>query len=123
VLEDDFPEALVHLERAHALQPNDPDTLNNLAWALAYQEEPDLERALTLCDQALKLRPRDHRIRETRGQILAKLGRHEDAIVDLESALGRRERDREIHETLAKLYDALGDSELAETHRRLSRAK
>jgi len=116
----DLQKAKLHLEQAHELNPSMPVLLNNLAWLLANQSQPQLERALGFANQALKIAPNDPRIRETRGQICAKLGRWQEALVDLEFALPQMSGDRELHQTLSLVYQELGEDDIAREHRRRS---
>jgi tetratricopeptide (TPR) repeat protein len=114
---DDAVEARRYLESAYQLDRSLPLVANNLAWLLAETEPRDLERALRLANEALALAPERPEIRETRGQVLAKLGRYRECITDLEHALRFLPNMPQIHETLALAWDELGDRELAELHR------
>ena len=65
---------------------------------------------------------RDARFMETRGQILVKLGRWQEASQDLEHAInGSVPNSNEAHRSLVVAYEALGLKELAEAHRTLVR--
>ena len=55
---------------------------------------------------------------ETRGQVLAKLGRDEEAIADLAKSLEAFPNVPEIHETLARCYRKIGNAELADAHQK-----
>ena len=112
-----------HLRLALALNPRLAAAANNLAWLLAHDERPDLHSALALVQQAAEVVPDHPEIRATRGVIYRKLGRTEDAIVDLESALAKLGDRADIHDELAGLYETLGDGELAERHRDRADAK
>jgi tetratricopeptide (TPR) repeat protein len=120
LLRGDYENARVHLELANQLSPQMPAVLNNLAWALANQADPDLEHSLQLARAAKKLS--DHpEICDTIGTILVRLGRHQEAIPELELALrGLPDRRRELHRKLAVLYEKIGDSRLEAQHRRLA---
>jgi hypothetical protein len=59
--------------------------LNNLAVALAEGENPDLLRALPLANAAVNQFPNPY-FWETRGQILFRLKRYRDSVIDLEKA-------------------------------------
>ena len=53
-------EALAAYEKSRRLEPDNPETLNNIAWLLVTSNDPevlDAERALTLAKQAAALRP------------------------------------------------------------------
>lgn len=116
--------ALRHLDQAHAANPNTAVTLNNLAYVLFRQPTPDLERALELSHQAVRIAPQVSSFRDTRGQILTALGRYPEAITDLEFALPHVTRPAtqlSIHQSLATCYRELGDKELSQIHERKAR--
>ncbi len=109
--------AEMHLRQALSLNPNTPFVLNNLAWVLATRDDPDLNKALELVNQAVDLEPFRPNFRETRGQILLKLERWQDAITDLEVALRKMKDKPELHSGLALAYERMGNAELARRHR------
>ena len=113
----DLENAQMHLELANEHNPRMPLVLNNLAWVLAQLKEPDLPRALQMAEAARKLS--DHpQIHHTLGTILARAGKHREAVTALEISLRSFPGRREIHTQLAELYEHLGNSELADQHRR-----
>lgn len=74
-------------EEALAGKPNDPQLLNNLAWTLSEGLKRP-EQALTRIDEAIrKGRPVRPQFYDTRGVIYTRLGRHAEAIRDLELAV------------------------------------
>jgi tetratricopeptide (TPR) repeat protein len=111
-------EAQRHYEQANKLAPDTPVVLNNLAWSLAQAPSPDLPRALELVNAALANWPNQPRFRDTRGQILAKLGRWKEALGDLEAALPALPKSPDLHRALAETYEHLGMAEMAAEHRR-----
>jgi tetratricopeptide (TPR) repeat protein len=113
-------EARQHFEQAYKLAPQTPILLNNMAWALAHSEKPDLEQALRLVNTALQRAPAQLRFRETRGQILAKMGKHEEALADLTAALRVLSGNPTLHKTLAETYRQLGYLAMAAEHERLA---
>jgi len=116
---NDFAKARMHLELAFQSNPQMPAILNNLAWALANGKNPELPRALQLAQAAEKLS--DHpEIRVTIGTILARMGKHREAVTELEAALRAFPDRPALHGRLAELYEQLGDAELAGMHRRLA---
>ncbi|MCC9601596.1 hypothetical protein LOC67_13645 [Stieleria sp. JC731] len=120
LMKDDQKNAELHLGLAADLSEDRKSAavLNNLAVALAMREEPDLERAYTVSDEAIKLAgSASPHFYETRGQILYRLERFRDAITDLERALPAPSLKLNAHRMLAKCYDEVGDSELAQQHR------
>src|SRR5205823_4094587 len=80
-------QAKQYLEQAYKLDPAGPVLANNLAWVLAHTNPPDLDRALAIINTVIERQPKDARFRETRGQVLAKIGRWHEAITDLQAAL------------------------------------
>lgn len=121
---------IFHLEQASKINPRAAITLNNLAYVLAHEEEPDLERAEKLVGQALKIAPKNPQIIETRGQIYRKTKQWKKALSDFESILPHYSRVKqlrpalpELHASLADVYENLGNESMAEQHRKLSVVK
>jgi len=106
--------ALRYLERA-AASPSALSSLiaNNRAYYLAHQPSPDLPRALANVESAIAQDPAQMRYLDTRGRILAKLGRDREAVRDLERAAPHVRRPSETYALLAELHDRLGDPERA----------
>lgn len=99
--------------------PDRPVALNNLAWILAHNAPIDLDRALRLIDQALRMKPRDPHMHGTRGQILLKHERWEEAIEELEFAINGVPGIDEHHRSLALAYSKTGNEDLADQHRQI----
>ena len=114
--EGDTEGALAHLEQALQHNPDSAILLNNLAWALAHQDNPDLDRALYLVETAIRIGDQPN-MRGTRADILERQGEFQGAIVELEAVLSRHKNPAWVHERLARLYDRIDDSELADLHR------
>ncbi|TWT78305.1 hypothetical protein Pla123a_10960 [Posidoniimonas polymericola] len=92
---------------------------NNLAWTLLQEPLPQPTEALKAVNKALAKHPQDPHFRETRGQALLRLKQWRDAIADLEFALNAMPDSRDAHSGLATAYEAIGDLQLADVHRRL----
>jgi tetratricopeptide (TPR) repeat protein len=103
--------------RVLEMNPKDSQVANNLAWLLAQGEPADLEPALAYSNQAIELQPNDAEMRETRGQILLKLKRWDEATADLTIALNSLSNNSGIHAALAECYAATGRTKLAQIHR------
>ncbi|TWU30801.1 Tetratricopeptide repeat protein [Novipirellula artificiosorum] len=111
---------IVNLDLAAAeTLPQRGAILNNLAVAMATRQGGDLEQALKISESAIEYTedPSPHYY-ETRGQILMKLERYTDAIPDLERALKVESLQRNAHKSLVTCYDAIGQKEIAEQHRK-----
>jgi tetratricopeptide (TPR) repeat protein len=113
-------EARQHYETAYSREPNIAIVVNNLAWLLAHADSPDLTRALELINGAVKQWPDQLEFLDTRGHILAKMQRWEEARSDLEAVLTSRPDKADLHLVLAEAYENLGGTEKAAEHRRLA---
>jgi tetratricopeptide (TPR) repeat protein len=113
----DLEQARDYLRRALSKNPKNAVAWNNYAWITVQLPDGDPQDSLRAVNQALAIKPDDYRFRETRGQILVRLGKWQEAIADLEFAANGMPDSREVHLALAKVYDALGDKQLAEVHR------
>lgn len=83
-----------------ALNPNDPETLNNLAWLYATTKDAELKKpreALELSLQAARLSPQPH-ILDTLGESYFVNGRYEEAMNALELALAAKPDNRPYYE-------------------------
>ena len=114
-------EARGHLEQAYRLDPTYTLTANSLAYILASREPTDLPRALALIDQAVTAMPGQAFLHGTRGQILVKLKRWNEAAAELEVALANGQDGAGIHSALAEAYDHLNLPEIAAAHRKAAK--
>lgn len=112
-----------HFELAYSLDPQMPSIANNMAMMLIRGDKPDPSRALAIIQTLLDKSPDNPNLRDTRGQILVKLGRWKDAIIDLEFALPQLESKNATHAALSEAYNAMGMQDLADEHKRLSAPK
>lgn len=116
--ENDIENAIFHFERAISINPKLADVMNNLAWSLAHESgKPNLERALGLINSALEERPNDASFLDTRGTILMKMGRHREALDDLEKSITGVRDPAPVHNKLAAIYQQLGKMDMANQHR------
>jgi tetratricopeptide (TPR) repeat protein len=113
-------EARLHWERANEIAPGTPVIANNLAWLLFRSDPPDLPRALGLVNLAIEKAPQETNFRDTRGHILARMGKWREALADLEAALPNTANSTQMHRTLADVYDHLDAPAMAAEHRRLA---
>ncbi|MEL7265754.1 MAG: hypothetical protein AAFP69_13225, partial [Planctomycetota bacterium] len=100
-------QAIEVLRIAHGRQPDNPATLNNLAWYLATAEPPQLDEASRLAQRLVQRFPGRLEFRETKGQIALKQGDFETARVDLESAEGVMPDHLPLHKSLKIVYEKL----------------
>jgi predicted Zn-dependent protease len=105
-----------HFEAAYQLEPTAAANANNFAWALAHSEPLDLAGALKIINAALKSTPGQLNLLDTRGRILAKMDRWQDARLDFEQLAKTRSNDPAIHRTLAECYARLGMNAMAEVY-------
>ena len=109
-------EARTHWSIAYDQAPNMPVLANNLAMTLSLGDKPDLPRALGIINTALENDPQNPNFRDTRGQILVKLGRWKEAVEDLEFAIQKLSVKSAAHAALATAYGKLGMQDLADAH-------
>ena len=83
---DDHTRAIADYDAAIKSDPNYVDAYNGRCLARA-EAGFDLPAALADCNQALKLRPGDAYILDSRGLVYLRLGRYDDAIGDYNTAL------------------------------------
>lgn len=120
LLNDDVATAESHFAFVGTDTDKMPGLLNNVAVVLQRKGADNLPRALEFSNAALSLLPDNAVLRETRGEILASLGRHREAVVDLEFSLRDASIAAEAHTALANSYAELGMVELSNEHRTLS---
>jgi tetratricopeptide (TPR) repeat protein len=108
--------ALFHMRRSYQLDDRLGLAANNLAYHEMSREGGNLDGALELINQVLEKFPEDTGFRETRGQILTKMGKWEAALNDLEVALPDYPNERALHEALVNCYRGLGQTDLADLH-------
>ena len=110
-----------HYELACKLNPNFSTLSNNLALTIAAvsDKEEDLHRTLTMMENLVKQEPDNPYFMDTKGHVLAKMGRAKEAVVELEKALPsiQGEDKAESLRLLADMYDKLGMRDLAAEHR------
>ena len=112
----EYEKSTNHLELAYKIEPRLTIVLNNLAWVLADQDPPQLERALELAKQAVENSPRDGRYHDTLGTIYLKLGQNKDAAAEFELAMPSVENKIAVHKKLVTVYTNLGMPEQAKIH-------
>ncbi|TWU47582.1 Tetratricopeptide repeat protein [Rubripirellula tenax] len=117
LIKGDIARAETSLQLAATELPQSGAILNNLAVALTMKGNDHLERALKISQQAISQTPQaTPHFFETRGQILYRLGRFQEAVPDLERALSVPDLARNAHVALAACYQELDEPELAKLH-------
>lgn len=111
-------EARYHWEKALELSPRAPVVLNNLAWLLAFSPPVDLNRALELSEAAVKKAPQAPQFRGTRGHIYLKLGRHKEALDDLQESAKAYPKDPNLFKALTECATKLGFTQMAENYKK-----
>lgn len=119
VIKGDHDDGVFHLRLAAKTLPGSDVILNNLAHVVAERDPGDLDKALKIAQMAIRQtkQPTPYHL-ETRGRILFKLGRWQEAIPDLEAALVVPQLAAEAHRALAECYARLGKAEMSAQHRR-----
>lgn len=99
-------------EKALHLNPDLPDTLNNLAWLLVTIDDPSVQdpvRALTLAQHAIQIKQAPH-IWDTLAECLYRNGRFAEAVEAEKKALAMNPDDRDTYQNqLEKFRRALGE--------------
>ena len=114
---EDGPTASGYYKRACKIAPTEIRAWNNLAYILSELKPANYELALKAIEKALELED-DSRIFETKGQILCKMGKWEEAIPFLQRGLNGSLADPgPTHKSLAEAYEKTGNLESAAAHR------
>lgn len=111
--------AIVSFQLAQEHIPGLPVVMNNLADALAEQENGDLDLALGLITEALRLMPDKEHLYDTRGKILLRQGKTTEAIADFERASSEPTIRVEVYRNLADAWSKAGDAQEASRYQRL----
>jgi tetratricopeptide (TPR) repeat protein len=117
VVDGEPVEASELLKRAVELEPKDAIAWNNYACSLLEIPSSDLKEALDAVGKALALAPEAPQFHETRGQVMVRLKKWQQAIEDLELAINGMPNSKTIHRSLADAYTAIGQNDLAAIHR------
>ena len=113
-------EAQGHFSIAFDIAPFMPTVANNLAMILTVGDKPDYERALKVIDPIVQKLPQEPQFKSTRGLVLLKLGRYEEAVADLQAALPKLPSKRTSRLALAEAYRHLNMKDLADEQERLA---
>ena len=123
-LENRMDESKAAIQVAHqSLNPQQPGftaVVNNLAWLLAHDQQPDLDQAFKLAEMAVRQSPNQGRLRDTLATVLMKQGHYKKALVEFQKALPTIQNKSPVHSKMARIYDQLDQPELATLHRNRS---
>ncbi len=105
-----YADALVEINQAIELDPQDTDFYEQRAWI--YESMGDLERAIADYDQAIELDPRDAYSYGQRAEIYESMGDFKRAIADYDQAIAISPSYYDYH-ARSRAYEKMGDLEHA----------
>ncbi|OEU70088.1 MAG: hypothetical protein BA863_00390 [Desulfovibrio sp. S3730MH75] len=91
----DLDQTLAYMERIISMQPDHADALNFVGYILADRNE-QLDRALVLISRANKLEPDNGYITDSLAWVLYRLGRYEEAWVQIKRAVSLRDKQPDL---------------------------
>ena len=119
--EEKFDDARSHWEQAYKLDPKFGWVANNLAWMMAQPKDVDqktLEAALEIINSTIKQMGNIAPLYGTRGEILVKLGKYNEAIPDLKIGIQATRDSLSLHEAILLAYEKTGNTTWADVHRK-----
>ena len=102
-----WPEAEADFNRALAINPEQAQVLNYLGYSWV-DRGINLDKALTMIQKAVDLRPNDGYIVDSLGWAFHKMGRNADAVSTLEAAVLLKPEDPTINDHLGDAYWTIG---------------
>ena len=102
-----WPDAEAYFKRSLSLYPDQPDVLNYLGYSWI-DMGIHLEEGLDLIRRAVRVRSNDGYIVDSLGWAYYRLGRYEEAVIDLERAVSLRPDDATINDHLGDAYWRVG---------------
>jgi len=99
----EWPKAEPNFRKALELYPNQPQVLNYLGYSWI-DMDINLEEGLNLIRKAVDLRPSDGYIVDSLGWAYYKLGRYEEAVIELERAVSLKPEDPVLNDHLGDAY-------------------
>jgi len=102
-----WPKAEPNFRKALELFPNQPQVMNYLGYSWV-DMNMNLEEGLDLIRKAVDLRPRDGYIVDSLGWAYFRLGRFEEAVIELERAVSLKPDDPVLNEHLGDAYWRVG---------------
>lgn len=110
----ELAKALVHLEIAQGLAPNNPIILNNLALCIARERPEELQKARRMMEYALSISRPDAEMYDTYGEILVMCKDYVVAIRAFEAALQINNDRPGTRKKLAEVYTKVALTDMAE---------
>ncbi len=104
---DIWPKAEESFRKALKLYPDQPNVLNYLGYSYVDQNK-NLDEAVGMIRKAVELRPDDGYIVDSLGWAYYRLGKFEDAVIELERAIKLRPEDATINDHLGDAYWQVG---------------
>ncbi len=105
-------EAIQSMEKVLELFPDHPEALNYIGYTWA-DRNMKLDTALQYIKKAVALKPDNGYIRDSLGWVYYRLGRLEEARIELEKALESEPDDPNVHDHLGDVYRSLHNTEKA----------
>ncbi len=102
----EFKLAEKNYQAALDLQPNNPETLNTLAYSWTEQNK-NLDEALAMLEKALSITPSAPHILDSYGWVLYKMGRYDEALPFVEQASAAAPYDLTVNDHLGDVYWAV----------------
>lgn len=99
----EWDKAEPNFRKALELYPNQPQVMNYLGYSWVDRGQ-NLKEALQMIRQAVEMRPQDGYIVDSLGWAYYKLGRYDEAVVELEKAVKLRPEDPTINDHLGDAY-------------------
>lgn len=103
---DSISKAFRCYDNSIAVMPLNSMALNNYAYFLSQQKEPDLDRALEMVKKSLQIEADNPTVIDTYAWILFKKGDYKEALTQQTKAI---EKSEAVNETSAELYSHYGD--------------
>jgi len=100
-----------------AKTPDDILSLNNLSMLIYKYELDHLDEGLKYALHAQELAPQVPAVRDTVGEILARMGRWDEALPILEGCLAGLPEEWNLHNTLAQIYEQKGMKDRSAAHK------
>lgn len=119
-LAKDVRSALANYNKALELDPEHAESWIRKGVTLFDAPQQDAHEALKCLNQALRISPLNFKAHYNRGRIRFHFGMYEEALSDLLRAAELKKTHAGVHDRLAEVYEAMGNEEQSELHRRIA---